>query len=335
LVNNGNPVTLESIFGPLREAFANSDGSDQTPELLVGLKDEIVEEEYDEDDNLIVENSGNYTMSLVEGGEDTAAQGDNEVHVGDFKAEEVPVGDVTRDAFESINFSLDPDGKRPQPTELVEPKEEEEVYVGDFTREAFESINTSLGPDVTPKSPTLTPHESELILDPAGAKEEVDVGDVARGAFESINLRLDPDYEEEPKASDEPYVPKEPVYLGNATRSAFESINLRLDPDYEEEPKASETYVPKEPVYVGDVTRSAFESINLRLDPDYEEPKASETKDSEESTPAEEKEKEETTAPVEQENKDDKEPISSDTKQTRKKPRLMIDDMGNSYMVEY
>ena len=84
---------------------------------------------------------------------------------------------------------------------------EEEVYVGDFTREAFESINTSLGPDVTPKSPTLTPHESELILDPAGAKEEVDVGDVARGAFESINLRLDPDYEEEPKAS-ETYVPK-------------------------------------------------------------------------------------------------------------------------------
>ena len=60
LVNRGNPVTLDSIFDPLRAAFS-SPNEDFTvvPELLVGLKDDPVaddeeEELYDEDDNLIV-----------------------------------------------------------------------------------------------------------------------------------------------------------------------------------------------------------------------------------------------------------------------------------------
>jgi len=58
LVNGGNQVTLESIFSPLREAFsADSSGEDQSPELLVGFKDDALVEEdeefYDDDDNLI------------------------------------------------------------------------------------------------------------------------------------------------------------------------------------------------------------------------------------------------------------------------------------------
>ena len=58
LMNGGNQVTLESIFSPLREAFsADTSGEDQSPELLVGFKDDAVLEEeeefYDDDDNLI------------------------------------------------------------------------------------------------------------------------------------------------------------------------------------------------------------------------------------------------------------------------------------------
>lgn len=54
LANNGNPVTLGSIFEPLREAFPSD--KDEYPDLLVGLKDEPSEEEeeeYDEDDNFV------------------------------------------------------------------------------------------------------------------------------------------------------------------------------------------------------------------------------------------------------------------------------------------
>jgi len=61
LGNNGgrSPVTLASIFGPLREAFSDDDdGDDKFPELLVGLKDEVsvadeFEEFFDDEDNLI------------------------------------------------------------------------------------------------------------------------------------------------------------------------------------------------------------------------------------------------------------------------------------------
>jgi len=58
LANNGNPVTLGAIFGPLREAFAsagnesdgdNNDG-DRYPELLVGTKDEAPAVVVEDDD---------------------------------------------------------------------------------------------------------------------------------------------------------------------------------------------------------------------------------------------------------------------------------------------
>lgn len=56
LVNGGKPITLDSIFQPLKMAFASNDGKDQSPELLVGLKDEVPEDDevYDDEDNLVL-----------------------------------------------------------------------------------------------------------------------------------------------------------------------------------------------------------------------------------------------------------------------------------------
>ena len=45
LANNGNPVTLDAIFGPLREAFNADTTEDQYPELLVDIRDAIPEPE--------------------------------------------------------------------------------------------------------------------------------------------------------------------------------------------------------------------------------------------------------------------------------------------------
>ncbi len=47
LMNNGNPVTLNTIFDPIREAFAEEATGDQFPELLVGVKEDDISIPYD------------------------------------------------------------------------------------------------------------------------------------------------------------------------------------------------------------------------------------------------------------------------------------------------
>ena len=92
LANNGNPVTLAAIFGPLKERYGANNDSDNDndndsesvlPELLVGIKDgaqvdedEEVEEDYSDtnddevDDVVVVNNSANVEEEEEENDDD-------------------------------------------------------------------------------------------------------------------------------------------------------------------------------------------------------------------------------------------------------------------------
>jgi HAD superfamily hydrolase (TIGR01509 family) len=146
LVNGGNQVTLESIFSPLRKAFsAENSGQDQSPELLVGFKDDAVVEEdeelYDDDDNLIEVTSGDVPPSAVSTLEPSPEE------AAAFAASEADVG------AQNLEKASDAIGKELLPVTLSKSPEEQAFFssaeaevdaaTGDESTEADEQTDGS------------------------------------------------------------------------------------------------------------------------------------------------------------------------------------------------
>mmetsp|Transcript_13549 Transcript_13549/g.31828 ORF Transcript_13549/g.31828 Transcript_13549/m.31828 type:complete len:653 (-) Transcript_13549:154-2112(-) len=243
LINRGKPVTLGSIFDPMREAFSSSN-EDFTvvPELLVGLKDDPVaedeeEELYDDDDNLIAA-----PLASSDGDAD-------EVEASDPPPSEAGTEESSPEEAKSPpSAEAEADDESPDDDEEVTEAAEESDEVDEVTVSA-ESESTSL-------SAEEDSDEEEAQEGEGKSEEPSPVTEEPFGEFSTpSSSSIDEEKEDETPTEEVPSPAEEPVV------AATEEASSTMDdlPDAVPEPEETTTTEEDPPAAAADAAATASE----------------------------------------------------------------------------